>query len=157
MRVWYGSRQGYYTDNDWALLQLDARLGDRFSWLGVKHTDSDALVNNSELLFLNAYGSDYQNMEVPYWQRGCKFRSRVQGVEYVLHDCSSSRGSSGGGMFVWDAGRRGYYIVAINVAENRKGEVSETVPYSHDKANIAIPTYRFFDTLKALLGRQAGA
>lgn len=157
LRVWYGSRQGHYTDNDWALLQLNARLGDRFGWMGVRYTDSDTLANNTDTLYLNAYGSDYQNMEVPYWQKGCRFRSRVQQVEFVLHDCSSSRGSSGGGMFVWDNTRQGFYIVAVNVAERRSGEVSETVPYSHDKANVAIPTHRFFNTLKDLLGRQTGA
>lgn len=156
VHAWWGSRQGHYTDNDWAILQLDARLGDRLGWMGVRHTDSQALYNNREVLYLAAYGSDYNSMQNPYWQRDCNFRNFTPGYDFVMHDCSSSRGSSGGAMFVWDAQRGAHYIVAVNVAERRGN--SETslrgLYYNDDNANIAIPTYKFFPTLKKLLGYQ---
>jgi len=152
INIWPGSRDPNDTNNDWAVLQLDTRLGDRFGFIGVRNLNSQQLVANPFALYLAAYASDYQNMEVPFWQTNCGFKKVVEGQTYVMHDCSTSSGASGGGMFIWDYTQNQFFIVGVNVAEYRNGQSSSPVgvEYSDAYANLAVPSAHFFPLLNQL-------
>ncbi len=145
--IWSGAHIGSDTNNDWAILKLDARIGDQMGWLGVLN------MTNSQLVLLAgaglvAYPGD-KNSEAPFYETGCRFRSLVAERIYVRHDCSTSRGTSGGAMFVQDAATKRFYIVALNVAEARTGDQSQIgVIYSDETANYAVPASQFVNTLQ---------
>lgn len=151
IRIWPGTKNYHDTDNDWAVLELDARLGDRFGWLGVHNLNAFGLValGRSYHIYQAGYDTDFQNMEVPYWQVGCTFPAAVPNREHVMHDCSTMPGSSGSAIFMWDHVKNQFYVVAVHVAGwPRKG-----VPFSYENANLAVPASKFSSLVGQLRGR----
>lgn len=143
-RVWWGTR---YPDSnrgdDWAILQLDDNLGDTYGWMGVA-SESRTYVT------MAGYSGDFKGGQTAGVHVDCRFRDTLG--SFWLHDCDTSRGSSGGPMFYLNGDSA--TIVAINVAERRNGGDSSLFLdwYETDHANIAVPASAFLSKLRELKG-----
>lgn len=139
---WYGTTEPTkFTGHDWAIGRLDAPLGDTFGWMGARTVSPSSLLDDGNL-FLIGYAPDLKGAASAYWVNNCSFTEWIPLQNVALHNCDSSRGFSGGPLFMLDNGDKSTaYIVGINVAERREaGEVSlKGIPYSHDRANLGIP------------------
>lgn len=75
-----------------------------------------------------------------------------------IHDCPSSRGSSGTSLFYKEGGK--FYVVALNRAGGRPGEASLlAVPFGYKNANLALsvePIIRTLDRMSAVQPEKAG-
>ncbi len=152
-RIWLGTYDAYNDrENDWALLKLDWALGDEIGWMPVGLMTKEELLKNRGRLFIAGYASDYYDMERAFWASDCTFRGEIRGQNLVLHDCPSTRGTSGGNLFIWDPGRQNYLLVALHVAEFRHGNPDSyvNIPYSDRTANTAIPSDKFFQLVNRM-------
>jgi V8-like Glu-specific endopeptidase len=143
-RVTWGTR---YPDtereHDWAILELEDNLGDRYGWMGTREEERTYVT-------MAGYSEDFGYGQTAGVHVDCRIRDRSG--SYWLHDCDTARGSSGGPMFYMSGNDA--YIVAINVAERRDGgETSLTLDsFEASHANIAVPSYRFIPKLRELRG-----
>ena len=145
VRVHWGTRFPVdHRSQDWAIVELDRNLGDHFGWMGVMDLPSATRVS------LAGYSSDFRGGETGTVHRGCYVREKTF-FGLWLHDCDSTRGSSGGPLYVYRNGRP--YVVGIQVAEHRRGgeDSLRLNYYVRDYANIAIPSANFLRRLKQLL------
>lgn len=145
-KIWFGTK---YPDtdrsNDWAIVQLDEKLGDTLGWMGVTTEDHDQI-------HAVGYAQNFRNGETAGAHIGCWVRKRYATANLFLHDCDNGRGASGGPVFVMVDDKP--YLVGINVAEFRQGgEVSLNVSaYAETHANIAVAAESFLPTLRRLKG-----
>jgi V8-like Glu-specific endopeptidase len=143
-RLTWGTR---YPDiergQDWAILELEANLGDTYGWMGADPAPRTFVT-------LAGYSGDFQYGQTAGVHVDCQIRNFLGA--FWLHDCDTTRGSSGGPMFYVRNGSA--FIVALNVAERRnEGNTSlNLVDYDPDHANIAVPASTFLPALKRLKG-----
>jgi V8-like Glu-specific endopeptidase len=159
-RVWLGS---YTPDRpdcrhaDWAILQIDANLGDAYGTLRVEDTDGVTLAENNRGYYMSSYNRDFKHGAVACWQTGCGFVS-LDPLGYLLHDFSTDRGASGAPIFYFVGPGQDARIVALNVAET--GAHDRTlygVPFSPRVANVAVSSHEFFQTLSDILAEKDSA
>jgi protease YdgD len=146
---WWGTKTpNSNRGNDWALLKLDADLGDQFGWMGVQALPIAKLLNRG-IFSMSAYSSDFGDGEVASAEGNCTFKRWVDNT--LHHNCDASRGSSGASMFYTDRNKK-VYVVAVNVAEFRGSSDHSYigVPYSDSVSNVAIPASTFLGTLKKI-------
>jgi V8-like Glu-specific endopeptidase len=104
------------TDEDYAVLVLDRRLGDRFGWMGARMYDSGW--DRDELWYSIGYARDVANMRRPIWQP--KFYLDELAADYgwgraMNTNADAVHGQSGSPAFAfW---RKGPYVVAVIAAQ----------------------------------------
>lgn len=138
--AWWGSSTPSTNKRgDWAILRLKESLGDKVGWLGSKFTPN----LNSTAFYAVGYSGDFENSNSASWETGCSFTGGVYSYGLAPHNCSNSRGASGGPMFVFEDTKPN--IIAIHTSELRYDGDSTyiAVPYAADKANLALPSDSF--------------
>jgi V8-like Glu-specific endopeptidase len=137
--------------SDWAILRLDARLGDAYGTVRVQDATAAALAQNSRPYCISSYNRDFKHGAVASWQTGCGFVA-LDAHGYLLHDFSTDRGASGAPIFYLEGLDRDARLVALNVAElTWHDKTLYRVPFSNQVANIAVASHEFFQTLKTVL------
>jgi len=142
--VWWGTdKPDTYRAHDWSAARLKEPLGDTYGWMGID-TGSYSTVT------MAGYSGDFRSGGTAGVHQNCSIIAEDSG--FLLHDCDTTRGSSGGPMFVMKGDTA--YVVALNVAERRNdGEVSLNVDSYHaNHANIAVKASMFLDKVKELKG-----
>ncbi len=146
--AWWGTGDpDNYRQRDWALLRLDKRLGDTQGWFGVKTVPIDEM--KTILATQVGYSGDFRNAETAGAHVNCSILQE-EWKDFFLHNCDTTRGSSGGPIFAyWNDGP---YIYALNIAEYRNGgDTSLTLPeYVDTNANIALWSEELFDKIVEL-------
>ncbi|MBW4476734.1 MAG: trypsin-like serine protease [Tolypothrix brevis GSE-NOS-MK-07-07A] len=112
--------------NDWALIQLNKPIGQKYGYLGWKSLPSSTLVKNQKKFIFVGYSADFPNPKKPKYeflsagsgwtasfQDKCSIIQENQNI--LFHDCDTTGGSSGGPIIGVIDGQ--YYIVALNNAE----------------------------------------
>lgn len=112
--------------NDWALLKLNKPIGLKYGYLGWKSLPTATLTKNSKKYIFVGYSGDFPNNNKAQYQfftagrgwtasveKGCSIVSEEN--NFLLHDCDTSGGSSGGPIIGVINNRP--YIVALNNAE----------------------------------------
>jgi V8-like Glu-specific endopeptidase len=153
-RVWLGSYTPARADcrhADWAILQLDANLGDAYGTLRVEDTDAATLSMNNQRYYMASYNRDFKHGAVASWQTGCGFVS-FDLLGCLLHDFSTDRGASGAPIFYFAGPGTSARIVALNVAEkSAHDQTLYDIPFSPHVANVAVSSHEFFQTLSNIL------
>ena len=91
--------------DDWALMELEDRLGDEIGWVALGSPQPGMRVA------VAGYGRD--KAQIPLAHLGCHLtRQALQGV--FIHDCDAVQGESGGPVLGWVDGE--IRLVAVNVA-----------------------------------------
>ena len=152
VRAWVGSENPDGNRlRDFAVLELDTRLGGRFGVLPLKDFDIASQVPfNTELV---GFSLDRDNGATATMHRGCLIREVVQ--DRLFHECDGSAGVSGGPML--NVFNGSVFISAMTVSEFRQGASgSVTRPsYSQDYANVAIRARNFITLVDHLLSTVA--
>jgi V8-like Glu-specific endopeptidase len=155
-RCWLGSYAPNLEPNvhaDWAILQLDRKLGDAYGTLAVDDVNAATLAVNRRPLCLVSYNRDFRYGRVPSWQAGCSFVA-LNPTGYLLHDFSTDNGASGAPIFYftnWSLAASAH-ILALNVAEKTThGDTFHRVPFALRVANVAVAAREFYPTLQRLL------
>ena len=110
---------------DWAILQLDQPLGDKYGALGWKAIESETLIANAEKFTLVGYSGDFPDPKqflllqagpslTPGIHEDCSIISERED-QVLTHDCDMRQGASGGPILSWIDDKP--YIVAVNSAE----------------------------------------
>lgn len=150
--VWWGTNDPNHSrKHDWAILRLQENLGDTYGWLGVENSNVNNFPNQ---LSVAGYSEDYNSGNTAGVHHDCWTKKRDTGNGFILHDCDTTRGSSGGPalrMF-----NDNLTIYGLNVAEYRNGGETSLHPnyYEHKYANIVIPSEGFLTKLRSLLQNQ---
>lgn len=142
--MWYGTNDPKkFRHEDWALLRLVDPLGDKYGWMGTKTRE------DIDRVTIAGYSADYNNGKTGTANIGCYIKKRKD--NRWLHDCDTTRGSSGGPVFTMIDNAP--FILGLNVSERRNGgDKSLTLPaYTEERANIAIPTKMFLAKLKEMV------
>lgn len=142
--MWYGTNDpNKFREHDWALIRLTNPLGNKYGWMGTKTRE------DIDRVTIAGYSGDYNSGRTATANIGCYVKKRSGNL--WLHDCDTTRGSSGGPMFTML--NNSPEILGINVSERRNGgEVSLTLPeYAEKNANISIPTKMFLEKLKEMI------
>jgi protease YdgD len=142
--MWYGTNDpDKFRDNDWAIVRLSSALGNKYGWMGTKPRE------DIDRVTVAGYSADYNSGKTATANIGCYIKKRSG--NFMLHDCDTTRGSSGGPTFTMI--NNAPEILGINVAEYRNGgDVSLKLPaYTDGNANIAIPTKMFLTKLKEMI------
>ncbi len=144
--VWWGTSDpdGSRAD-DWAIMLLEDNLGSVVGSMGVKGNGDDYTYFN-----LAGYSADYKYGQTATVHQGCSARGNKYD-DYIKHDCSMTRGASGGPIFIQE-GAVGY-IVGLNVAERRKNSEQSLLVsfYTDEYANIGVRVGKFLPKLKELI------
>ena len=125
---------------DWALIEIDQKLGNQYSWLVPSvFRQADLPIAVSHV----GYSYDYYKSEFGHFQNGCRihevdsFGSRSE-YQLYYHDCDMHGGASGGPIIAWLGGYP--FLVAINVAESidpqTKMPYPDGVKYTKKTANV---------------------
>jgi protease YdgD len=152
VRAWVGSENPDGNRlRDFAVLELDTRLGSCFGVLPLKDFDIGRQVPFQTDLV--GFSLDRDNGATATMHRGCLIREEVQ--NRLFHECDGSAGVSGGPMLNMTNGR--VFISAMTVSEFRQGASgSVTRPaYSQDYANVAIRAQYFIPLTDHLLSTVA--
>jgi V8-like Glu-specific endopeptidase len=157
-RLWLGSLTPTLAacrHADWAILQLDTRLGDAYGTVRVQDADAAVLATNRRRYCLASYDRDFRHGAMTSWQTSGKFAA-LDPMGYLLHDFSTDRGASGAPIFYFSAFAQGARLVALNVAElTPHDQTLYGVPFTPQVANIAVASHEFFRTLQAVLAGDA--
>jgi protease YdgD len=136
--IWLGTKSpNTEREKDWAILQLDKPLGEKYGWMEFAFLDSiDERVSKFTMV---GYSLDFPAENPAYTagvHQGCTIRGEKNG--YLLHDCDMTQGASGGPIFfLRDNGEA--VIVAINAAQYIiPGGRQKTPMYTPRTANIAV-------------------
>jgi V8-like Glu-specific endopeptidase len=139
---------------DWAIARLAEPLGDQTGWFTIDTVYLPHHLNEPSMNLIG-YGMDFAQGDSASFATGCL----VAGVDddaNWLHNCGSSIGSSGGPIFQFGADAQGQpqlRLVGVQSAERRTApDTLIGVPFSLAVANIAVPSSRFYDVWKALIG-----
>ncbi|MBE9098815.1 trypsin-like serine peptidase [Vacuolonema iberomarrocanum] len=120
--------------DDWAFLQLDRPLGDRYGTIPWNPIPVSQLVEEYEAqLVMVGYSGDYPR-ERPSSSAGVHLGCSILGVqdESITHDCDTFGGSSGGPILAWIDDQP--YIVGVNSAERvNPMVVIDTLPVTDDE------------------------
>jgi len=134
--AWWGTNKpDDYRENDWALLRLDTKLGDSQGWFATRKVTIDVMKSTDGTLV--GYSTDFRNGNTAGVHRNCRITKQYR-TNFFLHNCDSTRGSSGGPIFAYWNNEPTIY--ALNVGDFRNGGgTSLNLPqYSDQNANIAI-------------------
>ncbi len=146
VRVWHGTRRpDSQRGLDWALIQLNARLGDQFGWMEVEDDVQPLALH--DLAFV-AYAQDFRAGLVASMQRNCSVFTFDALRGYYRHDCDMNAGSSGGPLVDLASGTP--KIVAINAAHTARQAISWFAQFGIGKANVAVSANRFRRLLRQL-------
>jgi hypothetical protein len=152
-KAWLGSyapEAAAFRHADWAILQIDANLGDTYGTLDVEDAVDTALPGSAGRYYLASYDRDFERGRKASWQTGCGF-VQLGPPGCLLHDFSTTNGASGAPIFHFAGVDQTARIVALNVAEvTRKHGTLTGVPFSPDVANLAVPAHEFYGTLTRL-------
>jgi hypothetical protein len=155
--LWLGSLTPTRSEcrhSDWAILRLDAPLGDAYGTMRVQDEDATALAKNRRPYYIASYNRDFKHGAAASWQTGCGFVA-LDPHGYLLHDFSTDRGASGAPIFYFGGLDQSARLVALNVAElTWHDKTLYGIPFSTQVANIAVASHEFFRTLKAILSRK---
>lgn len=154
-RVWLGTEDPLADrGRDWAILRLAEPVGDAYGWLDLRYTDPETFPPG---LTVAGYSGDFMNAGTAGVHHNCATRNRYPSRNFILHDCDTARGSSGGPALRMYGGR--LTIVGVNVAEYRDGgESSLQLPhYEDDHANIVITTQDLYGAFQDILRDEAAA
>ena len=152
VRAWVGSENPDGNRlRDFAVLELDTRMGARFGTLPVRDFNIASQVPFSTDLV--GYSLDRDNGATATMHRGCMIREIVQ--DRLFHECDGSAGVSGGPMLNTYNNR--IYISAMTVSEFRQGAAGSVTrdAYSQDYANVAIRAQNFIPLVDHLLSTVA--
>jgi V8-like Glu-specific endopeptidase len=152
VRAWVGSENPDGNRlRDFAVLELDTRMGSRFGTLPVKDFDIASQVPfRTDLV---GYSLDRDNGATATMHRGCLIREIIQ--DRLFHECDGSAGVSGGPML--NTFNNHFYISAITVSEFRQGAAGSVTRdgYTQDYANVAIRAQNFIPLVDHLLSTVA--
>jgi V8-like Glu-specific endopeptidase len=125
---------------DWALLTLDRPLGPFYGYLGIwnKSIHNHKVGDKFDLI---AYSGD-KYRSTPGAHFNCAIRELYSQLGYILDDCDSTPGSSGGGL-IRTTGTGGERIVALHTA-HYKCPPDELEEYQTLCSNIGIPTDKIY-------------
>lgn len=140
---WGTNNPDFSRANDWALLVLEDNLGNSLGWMGVSNSYSNP-VN------VAGYSTDFHRGQTAGVHMGCHIVEDTGA--WLLHNCDTARGSSGGPVFVFSG--KTANIVALNVAEYRNGgrKTLHFPAYDRAHANIAVKTEKFLKKLREVKG-----
>jgi len=148
--VWWGTPDPQANRGlDWAILKLQKPLGEKYGWLGIHNVDTTSF---PQQLSVAGYSSDFMGGNTAGVHHNCDAKKRIEASNVILHDCDTSRGSSGGpALRVYN---NQVMIVGVNVAERRDGgDTSLKLPgYEEKHANIVITTKDLIKKVHELLG-----
>jgi V8-like Glu-specific endopeptidase len=110
--------------NDWAIMKINQPLGRKYGYLGLKSIPTNTLTQNPKAFFFVGYSGDFPTEKyknyfsagkgwTASYEAGCSIVKEDSG--FLLHDCSTAGGSSGGAIIGVINGDP--YIVALNNAE----------------------------------------
>ncbi|MEO1210607.1 MAG: trypsin-like peptidase domain-containing protein [Cyanobacteria bacterium J06638_20] len=120
--------------DDWAFLQLDQPLGDRYGTIPWNPLSVSELVEEYEArLVMVGYSGDYPR-DRPGTSAGVHLGCSILGIqeESITHDCDTFGGSSGGPILAWIDDQS--YIVGVNSAERvNPNVVIDTLPSTDDE------------------------
>jgi len=145
-KVWLGTDSlNDDPDQDWAVLRLDANLGDELGWL----TLSTELAERGALV---GYSGDYREQETAAIAP-CSFHDTSSVV--LCHDADATRGSSGGPILAERDGKT--VVVALNFAEyGENQDNSMLIRAYHDRfANLALPVAHFFERVTSIIEEES--
>lgn len=132
-------QNSHINPNDWAIMKINQPLGRKYGHLGLISIPTAKLVSNPKAFFFVGYSSDFPNKTYqkdfsagPGWtasyEAGCSILKEDAG--FLLHDCATAKGSSGGGIIGVINGEP--YIVALNNAERKTSSTGQ------DNINLAV-------------------
>ena len=124
--------------NGLVLMQLEQCAGKRLGWVSLLLSGDQAMVGRT--VSMASYSLDLPLTSIAY-QPTCSIRARDTISGFLLHDCASMPGSSGGVIFSMISGE--VFAVAANwgAATMRRGLLER---YTHQDASLAVG----FDMLK---------
>lgn len=122
------------TPNDWAIMKINQPLGRKYGHLGWKSIPTATLVKNPKSLFFVGYSGDFPTQRfqkyfsagpgfTASYEAGCSIVDENEG--FLLHDCSTAAGSSGGAIIAAINGEP--YIVALNNAEFKNTSTGQDI------------------------------
>jgi len=114
---------------DWAVIELDANIGDFAGYLGVEFLGN---LNAAVTVDYVGYSNNFQNSQVAGAERNCHIRELFPNGTFG-HDCSMSPGGSGGPLFAADTSGM-VHILAINT----RGYITTYKDYQSNVANISV-------------------
>lgn len=140
--------------DDWAILILEKRLGDKVGWMDLKKFRPEEYKNfiGTKETFTNVgYSNNYQKGEVGSVALKCNLKNVKEG--FLLHDCDNGKGASGGPIFKYIESKQKGIISAIHVAEanSSDGQSGNFPDFSVENANCAVPTTNLADELEKAL------
>jgi protease YdgD len=120
---------------DWALLRTARPIGERLGYLGFKQYPIDRFPSRFTVA---GYSGDFYNGMTAGMHVGCGQRGIDTNGGLILHDCDTTRGSSGGPVL---DNTNPSILIGIEVAERRNNQNdSLRLPsYTSENANILIP------------------
>lgn len=142
--------------HDWALAKLEQPLGEKVGWMGMTSMPNASQKFGQKIiesgLTMVGYGEDFMYGHTPSVESNCGLKGFDSNLKIAFHNCSTSKGSSGGPIFVSPTDGSSHQILAINVAERRHGSDSSLtgIPYSENDANIAIFVQLVFKAFEEL-------
>jgi len=150
--------------DDWAILILQKRLGEKLGWLGLFEYENEDLltITNHYKLYMAGYSTDFGDIQKPLWQGNCGFHANYWGTSVVTHDCSTTNGASGSPMFIFAKDRDGDMMAGLlaihsgNQFNNNK-EITEhgkVVTFDENSANLAVPVSEFIETVRMLRAQE---
>ncbi|MCP4467665.1 MAG: trypsin-like serine protease [Halieaceae bacterium] len=141
--AWTGSltpfAQTATLQDDWAIGLIDADLGDRYSWVGVRNY----LAVPGDSVTLTGYSQDLRGGDTATAHVDCKVRGYVNGQ--LAHDCDMTKGASGGPL--WSRTSGDVYIVGINSLMHMDGGRQHLANYDDRYPNGAVAATRFVETV----------
>lgn len=144
--------------NDWAILLIQDDYSNRFGYLGVApYTAADLIkLHHTSITYLAGYMRDWRKGESPTWEKNCRFFLHILYDTSVVHDCSTTKRSSGGAIIVRGDDKSNNKIVALNVGIVRRidGPTDDRrVLFEEEIGNVAIPSAKFYPAVIEWLKR----
>ncbi len=142
--IWWGTK---FPDadrkNDWALVQLEKKLGDTYGFLELS-TEIQRQVT------LIGYSSDFKDMQTAGMHRNC-FILEEDTPGYLFHNCDTAPGASGSALIAKDS-EGTYKIIALHVAHHadKKSRFNGLTYFSSSNYSTAIDVENFFDVANLL-------
>ena len=152
VHTWWGtSDPSQFRGHDWAIFRLNSPIGNQYGWIGTQPVDVSSF---PPVLTVAGYSGDFNSGQIAGIHHNCTTRGRDVNAGFILHDCDTSRGSSGGPAL------RNFNnqltIYGLNVAERRNGGDTSLhlANYDDAHANIVIPSQEFVNKLKEIIASE---
>ena len=149
---------GTSREDDWAIVRLSESLGLEYGYVEVLKTSAVEILAMPKKFFAAHYSDSFEKGLKLSLQHGCFFTGHKSELNYVLHNCDSSRGSSGSSIFYLENQARPETakVIAVHVGEYRNGGDKSllSIDYSDSVANIALPSNTFMEGLTTALNEE---